>query len=337
MWHQAIFRSIVRSPPLLVRVSLPHSGQRLPLTLPHRTIFTRYSRRDRFITRCLTSSSPFSPLLFFFLLAVVCFASLFLTRWTCLTRDADWDVALTRQTREGGAETQRKPLPPLKKGNISPVTHSRVAQRRRKNPVGNVSENTICLVLIPRLFAGSSLPRPFPWKRNTPTRLSEQKGEELHINLTSLSGQAETSHTERRPRGDAHWLHALKLCSAQGRDGRAAIKFSINHFLLLLFFSFLLLKWLHKIRSSLPYGPVWRPSLSQQWWLYVPHKMGTIAQELLLNIREQAAPQTCRSQSQTHTQNTSAHKTLQHTNGSQLQQLISLSGTMAYHSNTVYI
>lgn len=109
----------------------------------------------------------------------------------------------------GGAELDWEKAPPIpekKKGNMSPVTRRRVAQRRRKKPVGSVSENTICLVLIPRLFASASLPRPSPWKRNTPTRLSEQKGEELHINLTSLSSRAETSRTERRSRGDARRL-----------------------------------------------------------------------------------------------------------------------------------
>lgn len=109
----------------------------------------------------------------------------------------------------GGAELDWEKAPPTpekKKGNMSPVTRRRVAQRRRKKPVGSVSENTICLVLIPRLFASASLPRPSPWKRNTPTRLSEQKGEELHINLTSLSSRAETSRTERRSRGDARRL-----------------------------------------------------------------------------------------------------------------------------------
>lgn len=80
---------------------LSDSGRRSPLTLPRRTIFTRYSRRDGFIIRCLASHhlpspSPSPPLLFSSLLASVVFASLFLTPRTCLTRDADGHVTLTR-------------------------------------------------------------------------------------------------------------------------------------------------------------------------------------------------------------------------------------------------
>lgn len=122
--------------------------------------------------------------------------------WRRLGRNTD----TVNQRGRGRARLRESHSHPLKKESMSPVTHRRGAQRRSKKPVGNVSENTICLVLIPRLFAAASLPRPSSWKRNTPTRLSEQKGEELHINLTSLSGQADTAHTERRPRGDARRL-----------------------------------------------------------------------------------------------------------------------------------
>lgn len=161
MWHQAIFRSIVRLHLILVRIFLPHSSQHLPLTLPHRTIFTGYSHKDGFITRCL-SPSLFSPLLLFF--AAVSFASLFLTPRTCLTHDADRDVTLTWWTREGGAELDSEKAPPTPEKKTCHLSHATGYSTAsvQERPIGNVSENTICLVLIPRLFASSSLPRPSP-------------------------------------------------------------------------------------------------------------------------------------------------------------------------------
>lgn len=84
---------------------LSDSARRSPLTLPRRTIFTRYSHRDGFIIRRLASHhlpSPLSrssPLL---LSPCIVFASLFLTPRTCLTRDADGHATLQRWTRVGG-------------------------------------------------------------------------------------------------------------------------------------------------------------------------------------------------------------------------------------------
>lgn len=55
------------------------------------------------------------------------------------------------------------------------------------------SKNIISVVLFP-IFPSPSLPHLSSWKLHTPTRLSEQKEEELHINLTSLNSQSEAFH-----------------------------------------------------------------------------------------------------------------------------------------------
>lgn len=209
---------------------------------------------------------------------------------------------------------------------MSPVTRRRVAQRRRKKPVGSVSENTICLVLIPRLFASASLPRPSPWKRNTPTRLSEQKGEELRINLMSLSSRAETSRTERRSRGDARRLQAQEMLTAQ-RHGRHQVT------LCCCFFSFFLfLKWLHQIKSYFSaiwssLTPVSQPACNDDFTLLIKwaqlhsDSYSTYVYKLLPKLADH---------DHTHTQTMAAH------NGCQLQLLMSSSGTTAYHPSIVY-
>lgn len=66
MWHQAIFRSIVCSPPLPVRVSLSQRPA-LPTDPVPWTIFTRYSRRDGFIIHRLAPQPPPSTHTFPFL------------------------------------------------------------------------------------------------------------------------------------------------------------------------------------------------------------------------------------------------------------------------------
>lgn len=109
---------------------------------------------------------------------------------TCLMRDADGHTILVK--REGLPNTHparggRDALSAARKDDTGRICWSSCRNQRGCWPSLEPCQQTEALLPSPPRSDPSSV------KLRTPTRLSEQNGEELHIRLTSLNSQPETS------------------------------------------------------------------------------------------------------------------------------------------------